>query len=205
MSSIGALVGGIVAFYVTYNYWLSNDDDTLYISLGVAVSFGVICGVLFCISIFMGVVAFGGIAALFLLSTINVHCLQEHHYILVLIPVVVAVIIGVTASRIQKILLVLLATFVISTLLITVRINYFLELGRMMQYAYNVMHHILDTRDCWYSWSVLGLFVIILIVSILVKVFVTGCKYDNKKHMQGKHITVEWSRNDCRMGARAYS
>ena len=190
--STGALVGGIVAFYVTYNY-LSNEDDAFYISLGVAIAFGAICGVLVVILYYVGIfvagAALGGIAAWFVLSIINVDYLQEHRYIPVLILIVVAAIFGIIALFIQK-WLVLLATPVIGALLITAGIDYFLELGRMMQYAFNVMHHIPDMPDCWYSWSMLGLFGIIIIAGILVQVFVTGRKYDHKKHMRGKYINV---------------
>jgi len=185
--SIGGLVGGVIAFYVTYNY-LSHEEHVFYISLGVAIAFGAICGVLtiilYYIGIFLAGAALGGIAAWFILSIINVDYLQEHRYIPILILIAVAVIFGIIALFIQK-WLVLFATPVIGGLLITVGIDYFLELGRMMQYAFNVMRHIPDTPDCWYSWSMLGLLVIIIAAGILVQVFITGRKYDHKKDMRG--------------------
>lgn len=199
--SIGALVGGVIAFYVAYNY-LGNEDDAFYISLGVAIAFGAICGVLIIILYYVGIflagAALGGIAAWFVLSVINVDYLQEHRYIPVLILIVVAVIFGIIALFIQK-WLVIFATPVIGGLLITTGVDYFLELGRMMQYAFNVMHHIPDTPDCWYSWSVLGLFGIIIIAGILVQIFVTGRKYDHKKDMQGKMLIYE-----CRSSLQAH-
>lgn len=182
----------MVAFYVTHNY-LSNEEHVFYISLGVAIAFGTICGVLiivlYYIGIFLAGAALGGIAAWIVLSIINVDYLQEHRYIPILILVVVAVIFGIIALYIQK-WLVLFATPVIGSLLITAGIDYFLELGRMMQYAFNVMRQVPDTPDCWYSWSMLGLFAVIIVAGVIVQVFVTGRKYDHKEHMQGNMLLM---------------
>lgn len=179
---------------MTYNF-LSNEEHVFYISLGVAIAFGAICGVLiiilYYIGIFLAGAALGGIAAWFILSVINVDYLQEHRYIPILILVVVAVVFGIIALYIQK-WLVLLATPVIGGLLVTAGIDYFLELGRMMQYAFNVMRQVPDTPDCWYSWSMLGVFGAIIIAGIFIQIFVTGRKYDHKKDMQGILIFDVW-------------
>ena len=182
-------MSGVIAFYVTYNY-LNNEEHVFYISLGVAVVFGVICGVLtiilYYIGIFLAGASLGGIAAWFVLSVINVDYLQEHRYIPILILLVVAVTFGIIALFVQK-WLVIFATPVIGSLLITVGIDYFLEFGRMMQYAFNVARHIPDTPDCWYSWAMLGVFGVVIVAGILVQIFVTGRKYDHKKEMRGNH------------------
>ena len=188
--TIGALTGGVVAFYVTYNY-LSNEDHVFYISLGVAVAFGIICGVLvvilYYIGIFLAGAALGGIATWFVLSLISVDYLQEHRWVPILILVIVAVIFGIIALFVQK-WFVMLATPVIGGLLVTVAIDYFLELGRMMQYAFNVLRHVPDKPDCWYSWAMLGVFGVVVISGIIVQVFITGRKYDHRKDTKGMAV-----------------
>ena len=188
--TIGALVGGLTAFYVTYNF-LDNEEHVFYISLGVAIAFGAICGILiillYYIGIFLAGAALGGVATWFILSVINVDYLQEHRYIPIIILVVVAIIFGLIALYIQK-WLILLATPVVGGLLVTAGIDYFVELGRMIEYAFHVMRHVPDTPDCWYSWAMLGVFGAVIISGIFVQIFVTGRKYDHKKDMQGNII-----------------
>ena len=188
--TIGALTGGVVAFFITYNY-LSNEDQVFYISLGVAVAFGVICGVLvvilYYIGIFLAGAALGGIATWFVLSLISVDYLQEHRWIPILILVIIAVIFGIIALFVQK-WFVMLATPVIGGLLVTAAIDYFLELGRMMQYAFNVLSHVPDKPDCWYSWAMLGVLGAVVISGIIVQVFITGRKYDHRKDTKGMMI-----------------
>jgi len=184
--AIGALFGGVVAFYVIYNF-LDNEDHVFYISLGVAAVVGIICGVLvvifYYIGIFLAGAALGGIATWFLLSIIHVDYLQEHRWIPILILVAVAVIFGIISLFVHKWFLIF-STPVIGGLLVTVAIDYFLELGRMMQYAFNVLRHVPDKPDCWYSWAMLGVLGVIIITGILIQLFVTARKYDHKKDTQ---------------------
>jgi len=188
--AIGALFGGVVTFYLVYNF-LDNEDHVFYISLGVAAVVGIICGVLvvvlYYIGVFLGGAALGGIAAWFLLSIIHVDYLQEHRWVPILILLVVAVIFGVIALFVQKWFLIF-STPVIGGLLVTVGIDYFLELGRMMQYAFNVLCHVPDKPDCWYSWAMLGVLGVVIATGIPVQLFVTARKYDHKKDTNGEYV-----------------
>ena len=78
--------------------------------------------------------------------------------------------------------------------MVTWGLDYYLELGSMIYFLFLYAEHRAEHKPCWYSWTMIPLFVILCIAGFLIQAIVTGRKYDHKKEMKGN-----WYLSVCRV------
>ena len=64
-------------------------------------------------------------------------------------------------------------------------VDYYLELGSMIYYLLLFAEHRAELNPCWYSWCMIGLFVIVVVIGFIIQATLTGRKYDHKKDLKG--------------------
>ncbi len=122
--------------------------------------------------------------AWFILASINVAFFREHIYVPIIIAVVVGIVVGLLALVVQKWVF-MLGTSILGSFIIVWGLDYYLELGAMIYYLMLFAEHRTELKPCWYSWTIIPIFVILALAMFLIQAFVTGRKYNHKKELKG--------------------
>jgi hypothetical protein len=188
------LIGFVIGCSVTYFIILAFSSDHLdqtwvpYTAAGVSVVVGIICGVLticvYYIGIFLAGASIGFLLTWFVLAAINIPFFREHIYIPVLGAIVGAAIVGGISLWIQKWFFIL-GTAILGSFMIGWGIDYYVELGSMIYYLLLFAEHRSRLDPCWYSWSMIALFVACAVAALLIQALLTGRKYDHHKELAG--------------------
>ena len=168
---------------------LDNEFDAggewkIYVYLAVAGVVGAICGIVTICVYYIGLFLVGGsvgfLLSWFLLAVINITYFQQHLYIPLLIAVAAGILCGIVTLIFQK-WLVIIGTSVVGGFLMAWSIDYYLELGRMVYFLFLFAEHRGSLSLCWFSWLVLVVFVVLIIVGLIVQGAITGRKYNHKE------------------------
>lgn len=192
---IGFLVGGSIVYLLL----LGLDDKfgggewKIYLYIAVSCAVGAICGIITICVYYIGLFLAGGsvgfLLTWLLLALINIPYLQQHMYIPLLVAVAVGILCGIVTLIFQK-WLVIVGTSVVGGFLMAWAIDYYLELGRMVYYLFLFAEHRGSLALCWFSWTVLVLFVVVSIIGMIVQGAVTGRKYNHKEHFKSMSSLV---------------
>ncbi len=186
---IGFVFGGALTYFIVLAFTHDLGGDWVpYTAGGAALVVGVICGVLticiYYIGIFLSGAGIGFLLTWFVLAAINIQYFQTHIWVPFIAALVGAVIVGVVTLFVQKWFF-MLGTAILGGFEIVWSIDYVLELGAMVYYLFLFAENRGDLKPCWYSWSIIPLFVIVALTGFLVQAIVTGRKYDHRKHFNG--------------------
>ena len=187
---IGFLVGGALTYFVIIAL-VSNRPETWlpYVAISVAVVVGVLCGLLTICIYYVGLFLAGGsigfLIVWFILASIDVDFFHTHIYVPIIIAVLAGIIAGVITLIVQKWFFMFGIT-ILGSFLVIWGLDYYLELGSMIYYLFLFAEHRAKFKPCWYSWSIVPLFVILIVSGFLIQACVTGRKYDHKKEFNGE-------------------
>lgn len=192
---IGFVIGGLFAYFILLA--LIGDFSVRWHIYAVSIAsaiVGVILGILtigiYYIGMFLAGGSVGFLATWFLLSVIDISFFQTHVYVPLLIAIGVGIVCGIITLIFQK-WLVILGTSVIGGFLIIWSLDYYLELGQMIYFLFLFAAHRSMLKPCWFSWCIVVIFVILMIVGVIVQACVTGRKYDHKKDFEdGKNNQI---------------
>lgn len=187
---IGLLIGGSFAYAGVLAFLVDVDGNwKLYVSLAVTIVVGVLVGfitiAIYYIGMFLSGATLGFIIVWFLLSAIDIQYLQENIWIPVLTALAVGGGCGIVTLIFQK-WPVIFGTSLIGAFLLSWSIDYYLELGLMIYYLFLFAEDRQALQPCWYSWTIIGLFVLISLSGLILQGAVTGRKYDHKKDINEK-------------------
>ena len=159
-----------------------------YTAAGVSIVVGIICGLLticiYYIGIFLAGASIGFLLTWFLLAAIDIPFFREHIYVPVIAAIVVAIIVGVISLWIQKWFF-MLGTAVLGSFMICWGVDYYVELGSMVYYLLMFAEHRSKMKPCWYSWSMVPLFVAGAVSAFIIQAVLTGRKYNHRKELKG--------------------
>ena len=196
MKLILFLIGYLVGFSLTYFIILAFTHDRPeswlpYVALGCSLAVGILTGLLticiYYIGLFLAGGSLGFLLIWFILGAIDVDFFHTHIYVPIIIAIVGGIIAGIITLFIQK----WFFMFGITTLgsfMIIWGLDYYLELGSMIYYLFLFAEHRGHFKPCWYSWSIIPLFIILLVSGFLIQALITGRKYDHKKEFNGELI-----------------
>ena len=160
-----------------------------YVAASVALVVGVLCGLLTVLVYYVGVFLVGFCIGLLLtwiiLSLIDIEFFQENVWLPVAIAIVVGIVIGIISLKLLQKWFFMLGTTILGSVMIVWGLDYFLELGAMMYYLFLFASDRGNFEPCWYSWFIIPVLVLLLVVAFLVQALVTGRKYDHKKELKG--------------------
>lgn len=158
------------------------------VSAVVGVILGIVTIGIYYIGLFLAGGSVGFLATWFLLSIIDISFFQTHVYVPLLVAVGVGVVCGIITLIFQK-WLVILGTSVIGSFMIICSLDYYMELGQMIYYLFLFAVHRSMLQLCWFSWIMVVVFVILMVVGVILQACVTGRKYDHKKDFEnGKKL-----------------
>ncbi len=189
---IGFLAAGSITYFIilAFTHQLSA-SWVLYVSIIVPIVVGIIAGILVICLYYIGIFLAGGsvgfLIVWFMLAAIDVDFFRTHLYVPILIAVAVGLIVGIITLFVQKWFFIL-GTTVLGSFMIIWGLDYYLELGSIVYYLVLFAEHRAQIKPCWYSWTMVGLFGVLIIVAFLVQAFLTGRKYDHKKALNGGEL-----------------
>ena len=188
---IGFAPGATLTYLILLTYLSSRDESwVLYVSIAASAVVGAICGIIticvYYIGIFLAGGAIGFLSSWFILSAIDYQYFAENIWVPVLISLAFAVIVGVITLLVQKWFF-MVGTSVLGAFAVVWGLDYYLELGYMIYFLFLFAEHRDRITPCWYSWTVLGLFVVVAVCGFVIQAAVTGRKYDHKKALKGMH------------------
>lgn len=191
---IGFLIGFAVTYFIIISFTYTRPEHWIpYVALAAAGVVGILVGILTICIYYIGIFLAGGsvgfLATWFILSVIGVGFFREHIYVPIIIAVVIAIIVGAIALVIQKWFF-MLGTALLGGFIAVWGLDYYLELGSMIYYLFLFAEHRSRLKPCWYSWTMIPVFVILILAGFLIQACVTGRKYDHKKEMKGMARTV---------------
>lgn len=187
------LIGFIVGFAIAYFIIIALAKDLTeswipYVALASAAVVGIIAGLIticiYYIGIFLAGASVGFIVTWFILSLIDVPFLRDHIYVPILIAIAAAIVVGIIALVVQKWLFIV-GTAILGSFLVVWGLDYYLELGSMIYFLLLFAEHRSSMKPCWYSWTILAIFFILVLAGLIVQACVTGRKYNHKEEMKG--------------------
>lgn len=187
---IGFLVGGSITYFIIIAFVRDRPETWLpYVAIGAAVVVGILCGLLTICIYYIGLFLAGGsvgfLIVWFILSAIDVEFFHTHIYVPIIIAVLCGIIAGVITLVVQKWFFMVGIT-ILGSFLIIWGLDYYLELGSMIYYVFLFAENRGKFKPCWYSWSIIPLFIILCISGFLIQACLTGRKYDHKKDFNGE-------------------
>ena len=187
---IGFVIGGGLAYFLVLAFTYQIDETwVFYVAASVALVVGVLCGLLTVLVYYVGVFLVGFCIGLLLtwiiLSLIDIEFFQENVWLPVAIAIVVGIVIGIISLKLLQKWFFMLGTTILGSVMIVWGLDYFLELGAMMYYLFLFASDRGNFEPCWYSWFIIPVLVLLLVVAFLVQALVTGRKYDHKKELKG--------------------
>lgn len=192
------LAGFIFGFFLTYilchaylTEQLSGDlykyKDQLF--LGIAAGVGLIAGLLtlclYYVGLFILGASMGWFLGMALLPLMQQHSeyLSDHHWLPYLICAVFAIAGGIFILIVQRVLIILSTAFIGAFLTVN-GLDYFLENGKVIFYAINVLHGRFEKSmlpSCWYTWVVLALIPVMFVAGAALQFVKTSKTKDHRE------------------------
>lgn len=187
---IGFLIGGSFAYAGVLAFLVDHDGEwklyaTLAVTAVVGVAIGFITIAIYYIGMFLAGASLGFLIVWFFLSVIDIQYLQDNIWIPLLVALAVGIVCGIITLIFQK-WPVIIGTSIIGAFLMSWSIDYYLELGLMMYYLFLFAENRRALHPCWYSWTIIGLFILISLSGLILQGAVTGRKYDHKKDLNDR-------------------
>ena len=191
---IGFVIGGALTYFIILTFLHHRGETWVpWVAGSVGVVVGILCGVLticiYYIGIFLAGGSIGFLIAWFILAAINIPFFRTHIYVPILVSVTLAIVVGIIALIIQKWFF-MFGTALLGGFKIAWGVDYYLELGSMIYYLLLFAEHRAELNPCWYSWCMIGLFVILVVIGFIIQATLTGRKYDHKKDLKGESTTI---------------
>ncbi len=186
---IGFLLAGSVTYFIILSFTHQLTGSwILYVSIIVPIVVGLLAGVLIICLYYIGIFLAGGsigfLIVWFILAAIDVAFFRTHIYVPILIALAVGIALGIVTLFVQKWFF-MFGTTVLGSFMIVWGLDYYIELGSIVYYLVLFAEHRSQIKPCWYSWTMVGVFGVLILVAFLVQACVTGRKYDHKKALNG--------------------
>ncbi|XP_053564108.1 transmembrane protein 198 [Bombina bombina] len=168
----GLLAGSAVIFLLCYKERILDTHLSLELSAGIALGIGLLCGLVTMLVHSVGLFMTGLLLGLLLAIACLVGLEQFYHPPTAWIPVGLmmgsAMLCAVLTLQWQK-LFTVLSTAIFGAAILTVSVDYFVELMLLVQYVYDRLRLDASFPLCWFSWVVLAMWPLLSILGIVIQ------------------------------------
>ncbi|CAH2305333.1 transmembrane 198 [Pelobates cultripes] len=178
----GLMFGSVVIFMLCYKERVLDTQLSVEASVGIGLGIGVLCGLVTMLVRSVGLFMVGLLLGLLLAIATLIVMEQFYHPRTVWVPVALLLGIGmlfaVLTLQWQR-FFTTLSTAVFGSAIMTVTVDYFIELFLLVQYVYQRMKVAPPQNVCWYSWVILGIWPVLSLLGVLVQWKVTAEGYSH--------------------------
>lgn len=192
----GLMFGSIIIFMLCYKERVLDTQLSVEASVGIGLGIGVLCGLVTMLVSSVGLFMVGLLLGLLLAVATLVVMEQFYHPPTVWIPIAlllgVGMLFAVLTLQWQR-FFTTLSTAVFGSAIMTVTVDYFIELFLLVQYIYERIKVAPARPVCWYSWVILGIWPLLTTLGVLVQWKVTAEGYSHTEGAWGlEDIDVAW-------------
>nr|XP_009931896.1 PREDICTED: transmembrane protein 198 [Opisthocomus hoazin] len=184
----GLMFGSIIIFMLCYKERVLDTQLSVEASVGIGLGIGVLCGLVTMLVRSVGLFMVGLLLGLLLAVATLVVMEQFYHPPTVWIPIAlllgVGMLFAVLTLQWQR-FFTTLSTAVFGSAIMTVTIDYFIELFLLVQYIYERIKVAPARPVCWYSWVILGVWPLLATLGVLVQWKVTAEGYSHTEGQVG--------------------
>ncbi|XP_071477434.1 transmembrane protein 198-like [Diadema antillarum] len=191
------LVGFILASVVSFLICQEQSSLATGANAGIALSVGLLCGLITMLIQVIGLFMTGVHMGLFLAIVVLIILEQFIHVDQLLVTIGIAfglgVIFGLLTLKFQR-TFVILATSLIGGAIVATCTDYYLELFRMVNYVYDRFRLAESLHPCWYSWLILALWPFVSLVGIIIQFKVTAKGFNHKQvrgHSKTRRVELQ--------------
>ncbi|OCT60963.1 transmembrane protein 198-B [Xenopus laevis] len=178
----GLMFGSVVIFMLCYKERVLDTQLSVEASVGIGLGIGILCGLVTMLVRSVGLFMVGLLLGLLLAIATLIVMEQFYHPRTVWVPVALLLGIGmlfaVLTLQWQR-FFTTLSTAVFGSAIMTVTVDYFIELFLLVQYIYQRLKVAPPQAVCWYSWVILGIWPVLSLLGVLVQWKVTGEGYSH--------------------------
>lgn len=194
----GLMFGSIIIFMLCYKERVLDTQLSVEASVGIGLGIGVLCGLVTMLVRSVGLFMVGLLLGLLLAVATLVVMEQFYHPPTVWIPIAlllgVGMLFAVLTLQWQR-FFTTLSTAVFGSAIMTVTVDYFIELFLLVQYIYERIKVAPARPVCWYSWVILGIWPLLTMLGVLVQWKVTAEGYSHTEGAWGlEEVDVAWGR-----------
>ncbi|KAM9630971.1 transmembrane protein 198 isoform 3-T3 [Morphnus guianensis] len=184
----GLMFGSIIIFMLCYKERVLDTQLSVEASVGIGLGIGVLCGLVTMLVRSVGLFMVGLLLGLLLAVATLVVMEQFYHPPTVWIPIAlllgVGMLFAVLTLQWQR-FFTTLSTAVFGSAIMTVTVDYFIELFLLVQYIYERIKVAPARPVCWYSWVILGVWPLLTVLGVLVQWKVTAEGYSHTEGVWG--------------------
>ncbi|XP_072117115.1 transmembrane protein 198 isoform X2 [Mobula birostris] len=178
----GLMFGSIIIFMLCYKERVLDTQLSMEASVGIGLGIGVLCGLVTMLVRSVGLFMVGLLLGLLVAVATLVVLEQFYHPRTVWVPIGLLLGAGmffaVLTLQWQRFFTVL-STSVFGSAVITVTVDYFIEIFLLVQYIYERIKVAPLQPMCWYSWVILGTWPVLTALGVLVQFKVTAEGYSH--------------------------
>ncbi len=182
------MTGFVFGSVVTYLICLEENLLPLEGKIGVAITAGVLCGLITMLVQYVGLFMTGFHLGLLLAVASLVIMEQFYHPSTKWIPIGIlfgtGLIFALFILKFQRVFTII-ATSVFGSALIVVAVDYYVEMFTMVHYVWERVKAEFSTPVCWFSWAIMCGWPLTFLIGAVVQGKVTSKGFD---HHDGKHI-----------------
>ncbi|XP_078572059.1 transmembrane protein 198-like isoform X2 [Branchiostoma floridae x Branchiostoma japonicum] len=180
----GFIFGSVIVFMLCNEERFYTTYLSVEASAGIAIGIGVLCGLVTMLINAVGLFMTGFTLGMFLSAALLIVLEAFYHPPTVWIPVGiifgVGILFAVLTLQWQK-SCTILATSVFGGAIMTVCVDYFVEHFIMVQYVWERFMAALSEPVCWYSWVILSIWPVLMVIGVVVQHRVTGRNFDHQE------------------------
>ncbi|XP_041120176.1 transmembrane protein 198-B-like isoform X2 [Polyodon spathula] len=178
----GLMFGSIIIFMLCYKERVLDTQLSVEASAGIGLAIGVLCGLVTMLVRSVGLFMVGLLLGLLVALATLVVMEQFYHPPTVWIPLGLllgtGMLFAVFTLQWQR-CFTTLSTAVFGSAIITVTVDYFIELSLLVQYVYERVKVAPQRPVCWFSWVILGVWPVLSLLGVLVQWKVTAEGYSH--------------------------
>ncbi|XP_069762669.1 transmembrane protein 198-like isoform X1 [Narcine bancroftii] len=178
----GLMFGSIIIFLLCYKERVLDIELSVEASAGIGLGIGILCGLVTMLVRSVGLFMIGLVLGLLVATVTLIVMEQFYHPHTIWIPLGLLIGIGmlfaVLTLQWQK-LFTIISTAVFGGAIMTLTVDYFIELLLLAQYIYERLKIAPSLPICWYSWVILGIWPLLSILGIVVQWKLTAEGYSH--------------------------
>ncbi|XP_039612473.1 transmembrane protein 198-B isoform X1 [Polypterus senegalus] len=178
----GLMFGSIIIFMLCYKERVLDTQLSVEASVGIGLGIGILCGLVTMLVRSVGLFMVGLLLGLLVAVVTLVVMEQFYHPTTVWIPLGLllgtGMLFAVLTLQWQR-CFTTLSTAVFGSAIITVTVDYFIELFLLVKYVYDRIKVAPPKPLCWFSWVILGVWPMLTILGVLVQWKVTAEGYSH--------------------------
>lgn len=173
----GLMFGSVVIFMLCYKERVMDTQLSMEASVGIGLGIGTLCGLVTMLVRSVGLFMVGLLLGL-LLGVASLVVMEEfYHPRTVWVPIGILLGAGTLCAVLTlqwQRCFVTLSTATFGSAIITITVDYFIELFALVHYIYERLQVSPKKPQCWFTWVILGVWPVLALLGVLIQCKVTG-------------------------------